>query len=104
MREENNPHAGDAACNHGLNPLPHVTMGSQSTTGLIWQSWTILPLMLQVGDVDILVNSAGLGSKASSLLKGDTAAWKETLDVNVLALCVATREAVANMTAREVRL
>ena len=54
--------------------------------------------------MDILINSAGLGSKTASLLGGDTAAWKETLDVNVLALCVATREAVANMMAREVRV
>lgn len=49
-----------------------------------------------LGPVDILVNNAGLGYR-SSLSSGDTALWRETLEVNVIALSVATREAVRQM-------
>jgi len=51
------------------------------------------------GGVDVLVNNAGLGHDAP-LLTGSTAHWKEMLDVNVMALCVCTREAVADMRRR----
>ena len=51
------------------------------------------------GGVDLLVNNAGLGHEAP-LLSGQTAEWRETLEVNVLALCVCTREAVADMRRR----
>ncbi len=51
------------------------------------------------GGVDVLVNNAGLGH-AAPLLSGRTEAWREMLEVNVLALCVCTREAVADMRAR----
>lgn len=51
------------------------------------------------GGVDILVNNAGLG-RAASLMSGDTEAWREMLEVNVLALCIATREAVKRMQSR----
>ncbi|MAQ14850.1 MAG: short-chain dehydrogenase [Sandaracinus sp.] len=51
------------------------------------------------GGVDVLVNAAGLGHDAP-LLGGSTAAWREMLEVNVLALCVCTREAVADMRRR----
>jgi len=44
-----------------------------------------------------LINNAGLGHQAS-LLEGQTEAWREMLEVNVLGLCVATREAVKRMT------
>jgi NADP-dependent 3-hydroxy acid dehydrogenase YdfG len=46
--------------------------------------------------VDVLINNAGLGHRAS-LMDGDTEAWRDMLEVNVLALCVCTREAVQNM-------
>jgi 17beta-estradiol 17-dehydrogenase / 3beta-hydroxysteroid 3-dehydrogenase len=46
--------------------------------------------------LDILVNNAGLG-RAESLVSGSTEAWREMLEVNVLALAVCTREAVQNM-------
>lgn len=48
------------------------------------------------GGVDVLVNNAGLGHRAP-LLSGATEHWREMLDVNVLALCVCTREAIAHM-------
>jgi NADP-dependent 3-hydroxy acid dehydrogenase YdfG len=51
------------------------------------------------GGVDVLINNAGLG-RAASLLSADSAPWREMLEVNVLALCVCTREAVRQMRAR----
>ena len=51
------------------------------------------------GGVDVLVNNAGLGRRAP-LMSAETALWREMLDVNVLALCVCTREAVRDMQAR----
>ncbi len=51
------------------------------------------------GGVDVLINNAGLGH-ASPLMDGDTEAWREMLDVNVLALAICTREAVKDMRQR----
>ena len=48
------------------------------------------------GSVDVLVNSAGLGYQ-TPLIGGETELWREMLEVNVLALCVATREAIEHM-------
>ena len=48
------------------------------------------------GQLDALVNNAGLGHK-ESLMAGKTEAWREMLEVNVLALCICTREAVSLM-------
>ena len=48
------------------------------------------------GQLDVLVNNAGLGHK-ESLTSGSTEAWREMLEVNVLALCICTREAVQLM-------
>lgn len=49
-----------------------------------------------VGPVHILVNSAGLAVMAP-LLEAKTEIYKQVFDVNVLGLCVATREAVKIM-------
>lgn len=51
------------------------------------------------GGVDVLVNNAGLGRDAP-LISGSTEAWREMLEVNVLALSVCTREAIADMRQR----
>jgi len=51
------------------------------------------------GGVDVLVNNAGLGHK-SPLMSGETEAWREMLEVNVLALCICTREAIKDMQQR----
>ncbi len=51
------------------------------------------------GGVDVLVNAAGLGHEAP-LTSGSTQHWREMLEVNVLALCVCTREALADMRGR----
>jgi NADP-dependent 3-hydroxy acid dehydrogenase YdfG len=53
----------------------------------------------RLGGVDVLVNNAGLGHLAP-LLNGQTEHWREMLEVNVLALCICTREAIAQMRAR----
>lgn len=52
------------------------------------------------GGVDVVVNNAGLGHDAP-LVSGATENWREMLEVNVLALCVATREAIADFLAHE---
>ena len=52
-----------------------------------------------LGGVDILINNAGLGHNAP-LLSGATEAWREILEVNVLALCICTREAISDMRRR----
>jgi len=51
------------------------------------------------GGVDVLVNNAGLGH-AGPLAKGEVEQWREMLEVNVLGLCICTREALADMRAR----
>jgi NADP-dependent 3-hydroxy acid dehydrogenase YdfG len=53
------------------------------------------------GGVDVLINNAGLGHKAP-LMSGATEHWREMLEVNVLALCICTREAIADMQRQQV--
>jgi NADP-dependent 3-hydroxy acid dehydrogenase YdfG len=53
------------------------------------------------GGVDVLVNNAGLG-RGAPLSSGSTEHWREMLEVNVLGLCIATREAVRDMERRGV--
>ncbi len=48
------------------------------------------------GGVSVLVNNAGLGH-AAPLGTGATELWREMLEVNVLALCICTREALKDM-------
>lgn len=50
------------------------------------------------GGIDVVINNAGLGHDAP-LVSGATDKWREMLEVNVLALCVATREAIADFRA-----
>ena len=53
------------------------------------------------GGVDVLVNNAGLG-RAAPLASGATELWREMLEVNVLGLAIATREAIQDMERRGV--
>ncbi len=46
--------------------------------------------------LDVLINNAGLGYK-ESLTSGSTEKWRETLEVNVIALSICTREAIKLM-------
>ncbi|KAJ8916023.1 hypothetical protein NQ315_010891, partial [Exocentrus adspersus] len=54
-----------------------------------------------LGPIHILVNNAGF-LKETTLVDGDTSIWKNTLDVNVLGLSIATREAVRDMRANKI--
>jgi NADP-dependent 3-hydroxy acid dehydrogenase YdfG len=53
------------------------------------------------GGVDVLVNNAGLG-RAAPLGSSPSAPWREMLEVNVLGLAIATREAIQDMERRGV--
>jgi NADP-dependent 3-hydroxy acid dehydrogenase YdfG len=53
------------------------------------------------GGVDVLVNDAGLGL-AAPVTRGETEAWRTMLEVNVLGLAIASREAVRDMERRGV--
>ena len=53
------------------------------------------------GGVDVLVNDAGLG-RSAPLSSGATDVWREMLEVNVLGLAIATREAIQDMERRGV--
>uniref|UniRef100_A0A0P4WJ72 Dehydrogenase/reductase SDR family member 11 n=1 Tax=Scylla olivacea TaxID=85551 RepID=A0A0P4WJ72_SCYOL len=52
-----------------------------------------------LGGVDVCINNAGM-SVAKSLLEGTPEDWRKILDLNVVALCLCTREAVASMKER----
>lgn len=49
-----------------------------------------------LGPVHILINNAGV-LQNTTLIDGDTSIWKQTFDTNVMALCIATREAIRDM-------
>ncbi|MEE2788759.1 MAG: SDR family NAD(P)-dependent oxidoreductase [Myxococcota bacterium] len=51
------------------------------------------------GGVDVMVNNAGLG-RVAPLMNGPTEAWREMLELNILALAICTREAVSQMKRR----
>ncbi|XP_072044242.1 dehydrogenase/reductase SDR family member 11-like [Amphiura filiformis] len=53
------------------------------------------------GGVDVCINNAGMGRDAS-LLEGNTEKWRQMLDLNVMGLCVCTKEAVKSMRERNV--
>ncbi|XP_065892558.1 dehydrogenase/reductase SDR family member 11-like isoform X2 [Dysidea avara] len=55
----------------------------------------------QFGGADICVNNAGLVYDAP-LLSGTTEQWRETLEVNVLGLCMMTREFIKQLRERNV--
>eukprot|EP00118_Oscarella_pearsei_P024918 m.307116 g.307116 ORF g.307116 m.307116 type:complete len:255 (+) comp41917_c0_seq1:40-804(+) len=50
----------------------------------------------ETGGVDVCINNAGLSS-GDNIIDGSTEGWRNTLDVNVLALCICSREAVKQM-------
>ncbi|XP_067121044.1 uncharacterized protein [Centruroides vittatus] len=53
------------------------------------------------GRIDVCINNAGL-SKNCPLMSGNTDHWRNLLDVNVLALCICTREAIKLMKEKEI--
>ena len=50
-----------------------------------------------LGRVDVCINNAGL-SAAETLMDGKVDDWRRMLDVNVLALCLATQLSIKSMT------
>lgn len=54
-----------------------------------------------LGPVHILINNAGV-LQDTNLIDGETKKWKAILDINILGLCIATREAVRSMRANKV--
>lgn len=53
--------------------------------------------------VDVLVNNAGLAHFTTRpIIEGDTQQWQEMLNVNVLGVCILTRECVKSMRERKV--
>ncbi|GFR28222.1 hypothetical protein TNCT_436161 [Trichonephila clavata] len=53
------------------------------------------------GRLDVCINNAGLSHDAP-LLTGATSDWRNMLDVNVMALCICTQEAVKLMREKEI--
>ncbi len=82
-----------AASHEAITPMAYDLRDEGAIAGLFEA------IRRDLGGVDVLVNNAGLG-RSASLLTGDTASWREMLEVNVLALCVCTREAIADMRRR----
>ncbi|KAJ3651875.1 hypothetical protein Zmor_017881 [Zophobas morio] len=54
-----------------------------------------------VGPVHILINNAGL-TKPTNLTDGCTELWRQVFEVNVMALCICTREAISIMKENDV--
>ncbi|XP_044260805.1 farnesol dehydrogenase-like [Tribolium madens] len=54
-----------------------------------------------LGPIHVLVNNAGYATMGG-LTDGKTEEWRKTLDLNIISLCVATREAVRLMRANKV--
>lgn len=55
-----------------------------------------------IGGVDVLVNSAGIGG-TSTLLEGNSSEWRNMVMVNVIALSLCAKEAVKSMRKRNVQ-
>jgi len=55
----------------------------------------------QHGGVDVCINNAGM-SHNKSLLEGTPEQWREMVNINVVGLCLCTREAVSSMRERGV--
>ncbi|KAK9869638.1 hypothetical protein WA026_003383 [Henosepilachna vigintioctopunctata] len=53
------------------------------------------------GPIHVLINNAGIVHN-TTLMDGDIEKWKNVIDVNVMGLCVATREAINSMRRNEV--
>lgn len=49
------------------------------------------------GRLDICINNAGINIKNASLLDGKTESWQKMIDVNVIGLCICTRESIKLM-------
>ncbi|MEL6128804.1 MAG: SDR family NAD(P)-dependent oxidoreductase [Cyanobacteria bacterium J06628_4] len=77
---------------HGVEVLTQTVDLRDETQILDWFG----AIATRFNHLDVLINNAGLGHK-ESLSSGSTEKWRETLDVNVIALCICTREAIKLM-------
>ena len=76
----------------GLSFVPKICdLRSESSILKMFQE-----IEAELGGIDVLINNAGLGHRAP-LLSGEAEHWREMLEVNVLALCICTREGIAQM-------
>ncbi|XP_065171439.1 farnesol dehydrogenase-like [Atheta coriaria] len=55
-----------------------------------------------VGNVQVLINNAGVIGANSNLAEGITEEWRKVIETNVLGLCIATREATKIMKANKI--
>ena len=84
--------ADDLSQQHGAAVLTQTVDLRDEAQILNWFS----AIATRFNRLDVLINSAGLGYK-ESLTSGSTEKWRETLDVNVIALSICTREAIKLM-------
>nr|XP_022920427.1 farnesol dehydrogenase-like [Onthophagus taurus] len=54
-----------------------------------------------LGAISLLINNAAL-TRSTNLSEGNTYDWRKILDVNVLGLCICTREAIKSMKENEI--
>ncbi|KAF5299367.1 hypothetical protein FQR65_LT09408 [Abscondita terminalis] len=54
-----------------------------------------------LGPISILVNCAGIG-RLTNIVNGDSQMWRDTMDVNFMAVCLTVRETVKNMKANNI--
>ncbi|XP_050723080.1 dehydrogenase/reductase SDR family member 11-like [Eriocheir sinensis] len=58
-------------------------------------------IKVDLGGVDVCINNAGFAHN-KRLLEGSPKEWREMMDLNVVALCLCTRESIASMRERGV--
>ncbi|XP_030757629.1 farnesol dehydrogenase-like [Sitophilus oryzae] len=55
-----------------------------------------------LGPVHVLINNAGV-APSGNIIDGDISKWRQIIDTNILALCIATREAISSMQANNIK-
>jgi 3-hydroxy acid dehydrogenase / malonic semialdehyde reductase len=74
--------------------------GGRAVQGDVSDAESAKALVEAAGDVDVLVNNAGLGRGMDKLWEGDPAGWDEMVDTNVKGLLYVTRAALPGMVER----
>ena len=85
-------HIKDKMASKGLEIFPfNVDLRNEDSIKKMFEE-----IRNKYGGIDILINSAGIGYNAP-LVDSKTHLWREMLDVNILGLCICTREALKDM-------